>query len=43
MTFKPYLEEQFAGCHSMTDPCVYFYELGLRRLRPGPNFSHHHQ
>ncbi|MCG8587214.1 MAG: Eco57I restriction-modification methylase domain-containing protein, partial [Pirellulales bacterium] len=32
---KPYLEENYAAYHGMADLYVYFYELGLRVLKPG--------
>jgi hypothetical protein len=32
---KPHLEARFASYHGMADLYVYFYELGLRVLRPG--------
>jgi SAM-dependent methyltransferase len=33
--FKPYLQENYKAYHGMADLYVYFYELGLRVLRPG--------
>jgi len=33
--FKPYLQSKYAAYHGMADLYVYFYELGLRVLRPG--------
>jgi hypothetical protein len=33
--FKPYLQSQYASYHGMADLYVYFYELGLRMLKPG--------
>ncbi|HEV3002973.1 MAG TPA: DNA methyltransferase, partial [Pirellulales bacterium] len=32
---KPYLEREYRAYHGMADLYVYFYELGLRLLRPG--------
>jgi methylase of polypeptide subunit release factors len=32
---KPYLQENYRAFHGMADLYVYFYELGLRLLRPG--------
>lgn len=32
--FKPYLEEHYKAYHGMADLYVYFYELGLRLLKP---------
>jgi hypothetical protein len=32
---KPYLQENYRSFHGMADLYVYFYELGLRLLRPG--------
>ncbi len=36
---KPYLQEHYAAYHGMADLYVYFYELGLRVLRPGGRLS----
>ncbi len=33
--YKPWLEQHYAAYHGMADLYVYFYELGLRVLRPG--------
>ncbi|MEX1027343.1 MAG: N-6 DNA methylase, partial [Candidatus Paceibacterota bacterium] len=33
--FKPYLQANYKTYHGMADLYVYFYELGLRVLRPG--------
>ncbi|MGE5191833.1 MAG: Eco57I restriction-modification methylase domain-containing protein [Deltaproteobacteria bacterium] len=33
--YKPYLESAYKAYHGMADLYVYFYELGLRVLRPG--------
>lgn len=33
--FKPYLQSAYRSYHGMADLYVYFYELGLRVLRPG--------
>lgn len=33
--FKPYLQTNYDAYHGMADLYVYFYELGLRVLRPG--------
>jgi hypothetical protein len=33
--FKPYLESAYKSFHGMADLYVYFYELGLRVLKPG--------
>jgi hypothetical protein len=33
--FKPYLQANYKAYHGMADLYVYFYELGLRVLRPG--------
>lgn len=32
---KPYLQEHYAAYHGMADLYVYFYELGLKLLKPG--------
>ena len=32
---KPYLQREYRAYHGMADLYVYFYELGLRLLRPG--------
>ncbi|MEI8320160.1 MAG: Eco57I restriction-modification methylase domain-containing protein, partial [Planctomycetia bacterium] len=36
---KPYLQEHYAAYHGMADLYVYFYELGLRLLKPGGRLS----
>lgn len=36
---KPYLEREYRSFHGMADLYVYFYELGLRLLRPGGRMS----
>lgn len=36
---KPHLEKHYAAYHGMADLYVYFYELGLRVLRPGGRLS----
>lgn len=36
---KPYLQKQFKAYHGMADLYVYFYELGIRLLRPGGRLS----
>jgi hypothetical protein len=36
---KPHLQGKFASYHGMADLYVYFYELGLRLLRPGGRLS----
>jgi hypothetical protein len=33
--FKPYLQSEYTAYHGMADLYVYFYELGLRVLKPG--------
>ncbi|HWA96943.1 MAG TPA: N-6 DNA methylase [Pirellulales bacterium] len=33
--YKPYLEANYRAYHGMADLYVYFYELGLRLLKPG--------
>jgi hypothetical protein len=33
--FKPYLQSSYKAYHGMADLYVYFYELGLRVLKPG--------
>jgi len=33
--YKPYLESAYKAYHGMADLYVYFYELGLRLLKPG--------
>jgi hypothetical protein len=33
--FKPWLEAHYAVFHGMEDLYVYFYELGVRMLKPG--------
>jgi SAM-dependent methyltransferase len=33
--FKPWLEAHYAAFHGLADLYVYFYELGLRLLKPG--------
>ncbi len=37
--FKPYLEQHFKSFHGTADLYVYFYELGMRVLRPGGRLS----
>ncbi len=37
---KPYLEEAYRAYHGMADLYVYFYELGLRLLKPGGLLSY---
>jgi hypothetical protein len=37
---KPYLEEHYGAFHGGADLYVYFYELGLRLLRPGGLLSY---
>src|SRR5207245_5666511 len=37
---KPHLQEHFRAFHGMADLYVYFYELGLRILRPGGRLSY---
>ena len=37
--FKPYLQTNFQAYHGMADLYVYFYELGLRELKPGGRLS----
>ena len=37
--FKPYLKEAFATFHGTADLYVYFYELGIKILRPGGRLS----
>jgi hypothetical protein len=37
---KPHLEEHFRAFHGMADLYVYFYELGLRLLKPGGRLSY---
>lgn len=36
---KPHLQQRFASYHGMADLYVYFYELGLRLLKPGGKLS----
>ena len=36
---KPYLEEHYRSYHGMADLYTYFYELGMRVLRPGGRLS----
>jgi N-6 DNA Methylase/TaqI-like C-terminal specificity domain len=36
---KPYLQEHYVAYHGMADLYVYFYELGLRILKPGGRLS----
>ena len=36
---KPHLQAHFASYHGMADLYVYFYELGMRLLRPGGHLS----
>jgi hypothetical protein len=37
---KPYLKQAYASYHGMADLYVYFYELGLKILRPGGRLSY---
>ncbi len=37
--FKPYLQANYKSYHGMADLYVYFYELGLKLLRPGGRLS----
>ncbi|KAJ3059625.1 hypothetical protein HK102_009900, partial [Quaeritorhiza haematococci] len=37
--FKPYLQKAYASYHGVADLYVYFYELGLRVLKPGGRLS----
>ena len=37
--FKPYLKEAFTTFHGTADLYVYFYELGMKILRPGGRLS----
>ena len=37
---KPYLAAHYASYHGMADLYVYFYELGMRLLRPGGRLSY---
>jgi SAM-dependent methyltransferase len=37
--FKPYLQQAFKAFHGAADLYVYFYELGMRLLRPGGRLS----
>ncbi|MBX6332394.1 MAG: Eco57I restriction-modification methylase domain-containing protein, partial [Gemmatimonadaceae bacterium] len=37
---KPYLEEHYGAYHGQADLYVYFFELGLRLLRPGGRLSY---
>ena len=39
-TIKPYLARTYASYHGMADLYVYFYELGMRLLRPGGRLSY---
>ncbi len=39
-SIKPYLQSQYAAYHGMADLYVYFYELGLRMLKPGGLLSY---
>jgi hypothetical protein len=36
---KPYLETAYKAYHGMADLYVYFYELGMRQLKPGGRLS----
>jgi hypothetical protein len=38
--FKPWLEQHYASYHGMADLYVYFYELGMKLLRPGGLMSY---
>ena len=38
--FKPYLETAYRAYHGMADLYVYFYELGIRLLKPGGRLSY---
>jgi len=38
--FKPYFEKRFKSFHGMADLYVYFYEQGLRLLKPGGRLSY---
>ncbi|MCF7675883.1 MAG: Eco57I restriction-modification methylase domain-containing protein, partial [Akkermansiaceae bacterium] len=38
--YKPWLEKHYASFHGMADLYVYFYELGLRVLKPGGLMSY---
>lgn len=38
--FKPWLEQRYASYHGMADLYVYFYELGMKLLRPGGLMSY---
>jgi len=38
--FKPWLEQNYESYHGMADLYVYFYELGLRVLKPGGLMSY---
>jgi len=38
--YKPHFEQQYRSFHGMADLYVYFYELGLRVLRPGGRLSY---
>lgn len=38
--YKPWLEANYASYHGMADLYVYFYELGLRLLKPGGLLSY---
>ncbi len=37
--YKPYLQREFKSFHGSADLYVYFYELGMRVLRPGGRLS----
>jgi hypothetical protein len=37
--YKPYLKDQYKAFHGVADLYVYFYELGMRVLRPGGRLS----
>src|SRR5439155_17622078 len=38
--YKAHLQASFAAFHGMADLYVYFYELGLRLLKPGGRLSY---
>lgn len=38
--YKPWLEQHYASYHGMADIYVYFYELGMKLLRPGGLMSY---
>ena len=37
--YKPYLQQAYKAYHGMADLYVYFYELGMRLLKPGGRLS----